>query len=189
MANAQPREDDDSDSFEMTYVLEEVGDGAVRVIRTIETYRDGSTVQTEYVEDLPADDPFVLTRQRAGADEPAREILTTFVASAIRPKTYPAGFPFLAGRSSSTTESPARVTSPGVTWRCDDPEVVLAALVGLCLADSWAEVPLSSVAPFVEEHSAVAFRRDKDVRIFYRVDHEQGSLIRMMDLPGDWLAP
>ena len=95
MTNEKSRDDDDSESFEMTYVVEQVGDGAARVIRTIETYADGSTIQTEYEEDLPADDPVVLTRQRTVGDGPPREILTTFLASAIRPKTYiPPGFRF-----------------------------------------------------------------------------------------------
>jgi len=190
MTNNESHEDADSesDSFDMTYVLEQVDNGATRVLRTIETYRDGSTVQTEYEEDLPADDPFVLTRQRTVGHGPSRELLTTFVASAVRPKTYPAAFPFLVGRQSSTTESPAGAISPGVTWQCDDPELVLAALVDLCLAEAWTKVSLSSVAPFMQEPSAVAFRRDADMRVFYRVEHERGSLIRMMDLPSDWLT-
>src|SRR4051794_1925998 len=120
MPNHNPRESDESDeteSFELTYVLEKIGEGPTRVIRTVETHRDGSTIETEYEEDLPADDPFVLTRQRAVGDGPPREILTQFAASAVRPTTYPAGFPFLVDRPSSITESPAHTTSPSATWR------------------------------------------------------------------------
>src|ERR1700753_3377873 len=123
-----PESDSESESFEMAYVIEQVGDGGTRMVRTIETYPDVSTVQTEYEEDLPPDDPTVLTRQRSAGSEPAQEVHTTFAASKTRPRTYPAGFPFLPNRIVSTTESPAQMLSPSAVWRCDDPATVLSAL-------------------------------------------------------------
>src|SRR5437868_11504968 len=120
--------DDDSETFDMTFMVEQQGDGPRRLIRSIETQPDGSRSVIEYEEALPANDRYVRSRQRTVGDDPPREIVTEFLPSPVRPQTYPAGFPFLAGRECHTTESPAREVSPGVRWPCDDPDAVLSAL-------------------------------------------------------------
>jgi hypothetical protein len=187
MDDAKPNEDQETEHFEMSFVYETLDDGPSRLIRSIETHEDGSTVVTEYEDALPANDPYVRTRQRTTGDGPPREIVTEFVASPVRPPTYPQGFPFLPGRASWTTESPARVVSPGARWPCDDPDAVLAALVSACLADGWTQVPASTVEWPGGDDLAIAFRRADDFRRFQRVNHNHGSIIQMLDLPGDWL--
>lgn len=179
--------DDDSDTFDMTFVVEQQGDGPPRLVRSIETHPDGSRIVVEYEEALPANDRYVRSRQRTVGDDPPREIVTEFLPSPVRPRTYPTGFPFLAGRQSHTTESPDRSASPGARWPCDDPEAVLAALVDTCLGEGWTRVPPSSVRPLIRGNLAAAFRRGDDVRLFHRVDHERGSVIQMLDLHGSWL--
>jgi len=179
--------DDDSETFDMTFVVEQQGDGPPRIVRSIETHPDGSQIVTEYEEALPVDDSYVRSRQRTVGADPPREIVTEFVPSPVRPRTYPAGFPFLEGRESYTTESPDGSTSPGARWPCDDPEAVLAALVDTCLGEGWTRVPPTSIQPFMREKLAVAFRRGDDLRLFHRVDHELGSVIQMLDLHGSWL--
>jgi hypothetical protein len=181
MSDENQIDDDETEHFEMSFVLEQLDDGPARLVRTVETYSDGSIVQTEYEEALPDGDPYVLTRQRTVGEGPRREIVTEFLASPTRPRTYPAGFPFLAGRPCSTTESPAHARSEHACWRCDDPEVVLAALVEACLADGWIALPAASVEPFLGDNLAASFRRGNDMRLFHRLDHERGSAIRMMD--------
>src|SRR5579862_2620949 len=103
MCDENQIDDDETEHFELSFVLEQVDDGPARLVRTVETYSDGSIVQTEYEEALPDGDPYVLTRQRTVGEGPPREIVTEFLASPTRPRTYPAGFPFLAGRPCSTT--------------------------------------------------------------------------------------
>ena len=179
--------DDDSETFDMTFEVEQQGDGPARLVRSIETHPDGSQKVTEYEEALPADDRYVRSRQRTVGDDPPREIVTEFLPSSVRPRTYPAGFPFLAGRASHTTESPARAVSPGARWPCDDPEPVLAELINGCLGEGWTRLPRSRVPPFMRENLAAAFRRGDDTRLFHRVDHERASVIQMLDLDGRWL--
>jgi hypothetical protein len=127
------------------------------------------------------DDPYVRSRQRTIGEGAPREILTEFLPSPVRPRTYPAGFPFLAGRASYTTESPARLVSEGVRWPCADPEAVLSALVEACTADGWVELPRSRVDAVMRENLSLAFRRGKRERLFHRVDHEAGSVIQMAE--------
>src|SRR4051794_10214038 len=98
--------DDDSETFDMTFVVEQQEDGPPRLVRSIETHPDGLRIVTEYEEALPANDRYVRSRQRTVGDNPSHEIVTEFLPSPVRPQTYPAGFPFLAGRESHTTESP-----------------------------------------------------------------------------------
>ena len=179
--------DDHRESFEMEFVIEQIADGPGRLLRSIETHPDGSRIVTEYEEVPSANDRHVRSRQRTVGDGPPHEIVTEFLPSADRPPTYPDGFPFLAGRASHTTESPARSVSPGARWQCDDPEVVLAALIEASLADRWTRVSPSDVPPFMREDLRAAFRREDDVRLFNRVDHEQGSVIQMTDLGCEWL--
>ena len=178
--------EEESETFEMTFELEERGDGPPRTIRSIETHPDGTRIVTEY-EEVPTDDPYVRWRQRTVGGGPPREILTEFLPSPVRPPSYPADFPFLARRRSHTTESPARAVSPGARWPCDDPEVILAALVETCLAEGWARMPSSRVHPAMQENLGVTFVRENVVRLFHRTDHEQGSVIQMNDLNGAWL--
>jgi hypothetical protein len=178
--------DDDGETFEIAFVIEQRDDGPARVVRSIETHSDGSAIVTEYEEVLAADDPYVRSRQRTVGDGPPREIITEFLPSPVRPPTYPAGFPFLPGRKCHTTESPAHSMSPGARWPCNDPEAVLAALVEVCVADGWIPVPASNVEPLMQEHLAVALRRKNELRLLHRTDLEQGSVIQMIDdLEGD----
>lgn len=179
--------DDDSETFDMTFVVEQPAGGPRRLVRSIETHPDGSRDVIEYEEALPLNDRDVRSRQRTVGDDPPREIVTEFLPSPGRPQTYPAGFPFLAGRASHTTESPARSVSPGARWPCDDPEAVVAALVDTCLREGWTRVPPSSVRPLIHQDVVAAFRRGDEVRLFHRVDLERGSVIQMLDLPGSWL--
>jgi hypothetical protein len=179
--------DDDSDTYDVSFEVKQQGDGPPRLVRSIETHPDGSRVVTEYEEALPANDHYVRSRQRTVGDGPPREIVTEFLPSPVRPLTYPAGFPFLAGRESHTTESPDGSESPGARWPCDDPEAVLAALVDTCLGEGWTRVPPSSVPSLVRENLAAAFRRLDHVRLFHRVDLELGSVIQMLDLHESWL--
>lgn len=178
---------DDSESFEMSFTLEQIGDGPRRLVRSIETHPDGSSLVTEYEEAPSASDPYVRSRQRTVGDGPPREVVTEFLPSAVRPPTYPDGFPFLAGRQSHTTESPARSVSPGARWPCEDPEVVLAALVEASLADGWTQVAPADVPPSMRKNLSAAFRRGPIVRLFSRIDLGQGSVIQMIELDGDWL--
>jgi hypothetical protein len=174
--------DDDSETFDMSYFVEQQLDGTGRVVRSIETHPDGSQMVTEYEEALPDNDPYVRSRRRPIGNDPPSEIVTEFLPSPERPQTYPAGFPFLAGRASHTTESPARLMSPGARWPCNDPEMVLAALVDTCLSDGWTRVPESGIGATFRDNLAAAFRRGEDVRLFHRFDHEGGSVIQMVDL-------
>jgi hypothetical protein len=179
--------DDDSETFDMAFVLEQQSDGPPRVVRSIETHPDGSQIVIEYEEALPANDPYVRSRQRTVGDDPPREIVTEFLPSPVRPQTYAAGFPFLASRASHTTESPGGSVSPGARWPCDDPEAVLAALIDTCLGEGWTRVRLSRVPPPMRKNLAATFKRGDDVRLFHRVDHERGSVIQMLDLHGSSL--
>jgi hypothetical protein len=181
--------DEDSETFEVRFEIEQIADGPRRLVRSVETHPDGSEVVTEYEEALAYDDPYVRSRERTVGDGPPNEIVTEFLPSPVRPPTYPAGFPFLAGRECHTTESPAHSMSPGARWRCDDPEAVLAALVETCLAQGWTEVPQADLEPFMREHLSAAFRRANDTRLLSRVDLDRGSVIQMLDLPGGWSPP
>ena len=174
--------EDHSETFDMTFIVEAQGEGPGRLVRSIESHPDGSVVVTEYEEAMPADDSYVRSRQRTVGNGPPHEIVSEFLPSPVRPVTYPAGFPFLAGRACHTTESPARSVSPGARWPCDDPEAVLEALVATCLDEGWTRVPSSSVPPLMRENLAGTFRRGDDVRLFHRVDHERGSVIQMLEL-------
>jgi hypothetical protein len=179
--------DTDSETFDMTFIVEQQGDGPRRLSRSIETHPDGSRIVVEYEEVLPANDPRVRSRQRTVGDDPPRAIVTEFLPSLVRPQTYPAGFPFLAGRECHTTESPAGSVSPGARWPCEDPDAVLAALVDICLGEGWLREQPSSVEPLIHENLVAAFKREDDVRLFHRVDHEGGSVMQMLDLHGSWL--
>ena len=179
--------DDLSETFDITFVHEQHSDGPARLVRSIETHPDGSQIVTEYEEALPANDPYVRTRQRTVGDGPRSEIATEFLPSPVRPQTYPAGFPFLVGRASHTTESPGGSMSPGARWPCDDPDAVSAALVDACLTDGWTRVPPSRVQPEMRENLVAAFRRGDDVRLFHRYDHERRSVIQMLDLDASLL--
>jgi hypothetical protein len=129
-------------SFHMT-----VGPGGVsRTVSMTETFSDGSTRHVDYEDVVVKNDPYVRLRQRTAGEEPPSEVFTTFVPSPVRPHTYPAGMPFLEGRESHTTESPRGSTSPGVRWRCTDPEVLLHALAEILVADGWTQAPLSATA-------------------------------------------
>jgi hypothetical protein len=187
MDDAKRDEDQESESYDMSFVYETLDDGPSRLIRSIETHEDGSTVVTEYEDARPADDPYVRTRQQTVGNGPPREIVTEFAASPVRPRTYPDGFPFLANRPSWTTESPGHAISPGARWPCDDPDVVVAALISACLADGWTQMPASTVGWFAGDEPDIVFKRGDDVRTLRRVDHERGSVVQMLDLPGDWL--
>jgi hypothetical protein len=177
--------EEDSEAFdetwEVAFVIEQHDDGPARVVRSIETHPDGSKIVTEYEEVSPGNDPYVRSRQRSVGDGPPHEIVTEFLPSPVRPPTYPAGFPFLPGRTSHTTESPAHSMSPGARWPCDDPEAVLAALVETCRAEGWTRVPASDVEPIMQKNLAVAMKRDGKLRLFHRSDLEPGSMIAMMD--------
>jgi hypothetical protein len=65
--------------------------------------------------------------------------------------------------------------------------VVLAALIGASVSEGWIRVRPSDVRSSLRDHLAAAFRHGVDLRLFDRVDHEQGSVIQMGDLAGDWL--
>ena len=177
----------DGETFDVSFVIEQIGDGPGRLVRSIETNPDGSNFVTEYEAVPSATDPYVRSRQRTVGDGPPREIVTEFLPSPVRPPTYPDGFPFLAGRRSHTTESPAHSVSPGVTWPCDDPEVALAALIEASLADGWVRVAPVDVPSFMRRNLGAAFRRGRDVHLFHRADHAQGSVIQMMALDAAWL--
>ncbi len=186
MNHAKGEDDQEGESSDVYSVVESIDGGPRRLIRSIETHEDGSSVVAEYEDARPADDPYVRTRQRTVGEGPPNEIVTEFLASPTRPRTYPDAFPFLANRASWTTESPARVISPGARWPCDDPEVVLAALMSICLADGWTQIS-GSDEWFARDEPDVTFKRGEDVRTLKRVALERGSVIQMMDLPGDWL--
>ena len=94
MDDAKRDEDQESVSFDMSFVYETRDDGPSRLIRSIETHEDGSTVVTEYEDARPADDPYVRTRQRTVGSGPPREIVTEFVASPVRRGPFPSGSPF-----------------------------------------------------------------------------------------------
>jgi hypothetical protein len=44
MSGEKEIDDDESEHFELSFVLEKVDDGPARLVRTIETYPDGSIV-------------------------------------------------------------------------------------------------------------------------------------------------
>lgn len=44
---------EDSESFELSFELEQRGDGPARVVRSVETHADGTRVVTEYEDALP----------------------------------------------------------------------------------------------------------------------------------------
>ena len=179
--------DDSSETSRVTFVNLRIGDGPSRRVRSIETRQDGSKIVTDYEELSSADDPHVRSRRRTRGDDPPDELVTEFLPSAVRPPTYPGGFPFLEGRESCTTESPARSGSPRASWRCHDPDTVLAALIETSLTDGWTRVAQSTVPPFMRANAGTTFSRGNDVRLFTRVDHEQGSVIRLTEFRGDWL--
>jgi hypothetical protein len=115
-----------------------------------------------------------------------QEIVTEFLPAPVRPKTYPASFPFLAGRPCWTTESPAHMVSPGARWRCDDPDAVLAALFEACVTEGWTQLPQSEVDRSNLPNLVAEFRRGRDARVFLRIDLGGGSIIQMEELPADW---
>lgn len=179
--------DEDSETFDMHVVIEQIGGGPARVVRSIESHPDGQTIVTEYEEVPSGADPYVRSRRRPVGEDPPREIITEFLPSPVRPPTYPEGFPFLEGRECHTTESPAGSMSPGARWPCGDPEVVLASLVEASIANGWVRVTASDIPSYTRDNLGAAFRRGTDLRLFSRLDHEHGSVIQMLDLDERWL--
>ena len=48
-------------------------------------------------------------------------------------------------------------------------------------------MPASRLEWFAGDEPDIVLERGDDVRTFRRVDHERGSVVQMLDLPGDWL--
>ena len=68
---------DDSETFDVTFVVEQQGDGPRRLVRSIETHPDGSQNVIEYEEALPANDRYDILvtghGSHAGADRRKRD--------------------------------------------------------------------------------------------------------------------
>jgi hypothetical protein len=151
-----------------------------------ETFADGSTRHVAY-EDVPSDDPYVRLRQQIVGEDVPSEILTTFAPSPVRPRTYPPGLPFLAGRESHTTESPNGTRSEDVRWRCTDPDELHRALTETLIADGWVATSVAAFPWLRHRTGDEAFVRGHRLVVISRHDFEGGGIIDAADLDQDLL--
>ncbi|HEY4307429.1 MAG TPA: hypothetical protein VGM82_23350 [Gemmatimonadaceae bacterium] len=186
MRESSSYDEEESETSTQDFTVAVGPDGVARTIDMTETYADGSTHRVMY-EEVPSDDPYVRLRQRIVGENPPSEVSTTFAPSAARPRSYPAGLPFVAERECYTTESPAGTRSVGVRWRCTDPEEVQRAVADALVADGWVGTSLTAMAWFRYSNGGQVFARGSRLRVISRHDFEGGSVIDLADLDGSLL--
>jgi hypothetical protein len=160
-----------------------------RMVR-VEHFTDGSTRRIDHEEmPLPTNDPYVRTRQRATGSDSSQEIVTGFAPAQSRPLTYPVGLPFLEGRPVSTTESTDPRYPPGARWRCQDPDVLVEALIEASCSDGWAlasDPPAESMMP---PNVVAMLSRPGKTRFFLRFERDEVRVIQLLEFPGAWPPP
>jgi hypothetical protein len=156
----------------------------------VENYPDGSSIQIDYEDvPLPANDPYVRSRERAIEGASSSEFITEFAAAPSQPSTYPIGLPFLADRDVWTTESPDSSVSPGALWRCEDPDAVIAAVIEVSRADGWSVVSRSPIPSTIVPSPVAVLSRLGTTRALMKFEADDVRFVQLLEFVGERPEP
>ena len=128
-------------------------------------------------------DAAVVVRVESSAAGGTREIATSFLPTAERPRTFPASLPFVPHVESHTNEYPDTGRAPRVRWvTARDAQRVFDEAAHQSVADGWLPDPAYEPPAFLSAERAVFLHRDDSIRRIAHYEFEGTSLIELEDV-------